>query len=104
VSTYPCTLCGASPDLGQPHSPSCATQHVYDDYEAARRARHVVPLEHTLNVGAWVSVVAMVVVAVLLVVLIEATKGDQRCVVRMASDGAPVSACTPEAPKTRHGS
>jgi len=46
----------------------------------------------------------MVAVAVLLVVLIEATKGDGRCITRMASDGAPVSVCTPDAPKTRHGS
>ena len=103
--TYPCDLCGASPDLGQGHASTCPTVNVYDDYEAAaRRAGHAPRYEHTLNLGAWVSVVAMVAVAVLLVVLIEATKGDGRCITRMASDGQPVSVCTPEAPKTRNAS
>ncbi len=101
--SYPCDLCGASPDLGQGHASTCPTVHVYDDYEAVRRAGTTLH-EHTLNLGAWVSVAAMVAVAVLLVVLIEATKGDGRCVTRMASDGQPVAVCTPEAPKTRHGS
>jgi len=104
---YPCVLCGASPDLGQAHDPTCLTQHaagtVYDDYEAVRGVRNDVH-ERGLNVGAWVSVAVMIAVAVLLVILVEATKGDHRCVVRLGSDGAPVSVCTPEAPKTRHGS
>lgn len=101
---YPCTLCGSSPDLGQAHTPTCPTQHVYDDYEAARRARHIVPIEHTLNVGAAVSVAGLVAAAVLLVALVQATKDDDGCVTHLGSDGVPVAVCLPEAPKTRHGS
>jgi len=98
---YPCVLCGASPDLGQAHDPTCPTQHVpgtvYDGYDDVRATRANVH-EKTLTLGAWASVGGLLALAVLLVCLIAAFKDDDHCVTRMASDGSPVSVCTRTTP------
>lgn len=83
------------------------TDPLDDEYAEIRRDARALISPHPRPLRVWVFAAVMVAVLAAILLGAWATRGDERCMTRMADTGATVTVCTPhpiKAPRTEHGS